>query len=265
MYTPFKLAVNYLRYFIGASNGKGHGIHSPFLYEFITRVLNDRKTYPEYERVENLRKQVLRDKTLIEIEDFGAGSGYGQASGRTVASVAKRAAKPAKYGQLLFRMARHYRPGRMLELGTSLGITSAYLSLGAPGSVLMTLEGAGAVADRAENNFSALGLSAVTLVRGNFDDRLEGVLNTMHSVDLAFIDGNHRLEPTWRYFEQLLPFTGNESILVFDDIHWSREMEQAWEKIKGHPAARCSIDLYFIGIVFLRQEFKEKQHFRIRF
>ncbi|HNR16193.1 MAG TPA: SAM-dependent methyltransferase, partial [Chitinophagaceae bacterium] len=84
-------------------------------------------------------------------------------------------------------------------------------------------------------------------------------------IDFAFIDGNHRQEPTERYFNQLLPKMHHESILVFDDIHWSSEMEQVWKTIKDHPSVRCTVDLFFIGVVFFRDEFREKQHFSIRF
>jgi predicted O-methyltransferase YrrM len=90
------------------------------------------------------------------------------------------------------------------------------------------------------------------------------VVRGLSTVDFAFIDGNHRKEPTEKYFNELLAKTNNDSILVFDDIHWSREMEAAWDTIKNSPAVTCSIDLFFIGIVFFRKEFKEKQHFKIR-
>ena len=84
-------------------------------------------------------------------------------------------------------------------------------------------------------------------------------------IDMAYIDGNHRLEPTLNYFEQLLGKKNNSSIFIFDDIHWSKEMEEAWERIKTHPSVRCTIDIFFLGFVFFREEFKAKQDFMIRF
>jgi len=127
------------------------------------------------------------------------------------------------------------------------------------------MEGANEVAVVAINNFKSLGLQNVTVVKGNFDETLPSVISQLPSVDFAFIDGNHRREPTERYFQQLLTKTNNNSILVFDDIYWSPEMEEAWKTVREHPLVRCTIDLFFTGIVFFREEFREKQHFIIRF
>lgn len=265
MYSPFQLALKYLRYYVTASNSKGHGMHSPFVYRFIRELLLDRKDYPEYRIVEQLRRKLKADKRMLQVADFGAGSRAGGPDTRSVGSIAAHAAKPAKYGQLLFRMARRYRPQVILEMGTSLGLTTAYLSLADPRARVYSLEGAPAVAAIARENFAGVGLENISLVEGNFDDTLAPVLDQLEKVDLGFIDGNHREEPTTRYYRQILAHTHNDSILVFDDIHWSPEMEAAWEAIRNDPAVRCSIDLFFVGIVLFRKEFREKQHFSIRF
>lgn len=265
MYSPFKLATKYFSYYFTASNSKGHGMHSPFVFELITKVLNDKTKYPAYQQVENLRKQLLKDQKVLTIEDFGAGSTVAKTNRRSVASITKNAAKPARFGQLLHRMVKHYQPQTILELGTSLGITTSYLSLAKPEARLITMEGAPAIAETARQNFKTLKLQNVFLKEGNFDQTLSSVISGLSAIDFAFIDGNHRREPTEKYFNQLLPVTNNDSILIFDDIHWSKEMEQAWETIKQHPSVRCTIDLFFVGIVLFRQEFKEKQHFSVRF
>jgi predicted O-methyltransferase YrrM len=265
MYSSFQLAIKYLQYYVSSSNGKGHGMHSPFVFHFITKVLNDKTNYPAYGQVEGLRQQLLKNNTLLDIEDMGAGSVNAKTNRRSVASVARHAAKPKKYGQLLYRMVKMYQPTNIVELGTSLGITSSYLSLAKPDAKISTLEGAGSVAAEARKNFAASGVRNISIVEGNFDNTLPSVINSSPAVDFCFVDGNHRREPTERYFQQLLPKMKNDSVLIFDDIHWSREMEQAWEMIKHHDAVKCSIDLFFIGIVFFRQEFKEKRHFSIRF
>ena len=264
MYSIPQLAIKYLLYYLGASNGKGHGTHSPFIFDFITRVLNDRSIYPDYARVEGLRAALLKDQRILRVEDLGAGSSTGRSSERSVASIAKHAAKPRKLGQLLYRIAAHYRPDTILELGTSLGITSAYLAAAQPGAKMVTIEGSTAVASLAEQHFREMGLNNIRLIRGDFDQQLLMALEQLGKVDLAFLDGNHRQEPTERYVSQLLPYLHNDSILVLDDIHWSREMEAAWKTVRNLPQVRCTIDLFFIGIVLFREEFHEKQHFVIR-
>lgn len=265
VYNKFQLAAKYLRYYITSSSGKGHGIHSPFIFEFITRVLNDKTAYPEYDVSEKLRTVLLNDKRILTIQDFGAGSSVSKSNRRTAASIARNAAKPKKLAQLLFRLVHYYQPQTIIELGTSLGITTSYLSQAKPGANLITMEGAKKIADLARSNFIQLNCRNISIVEGNFDNTLPEVLAGLSKVDFAFIDGNHRQEPTERYFSQLLSQAHNDTILVFDDIHWSREMEAAWEAIKANPEVKCTIDLFFIGIVFFRQEFREKQHFTIRF
>ena len=265
MYSKFHLGLKYLSFYATASNKKGHGIHSPFVFEFITKVLSDRTVYPEYETVEKLRNVLLQDKTVLSVDDFGAGSAKDKTPTRTISSIAASAAKPPEFGQLLYRMVKYYKPRRIVEMGTSLGLSTAYLSLARPGSKIITMEGAPSVAARARQNFDSLNLKNIAIVEGNFDQTLVSVLNELPQVDFVFVDGNHRQEPTERYFKQLLPAVHNESILIFDDIHWSRQMEQAWEGIIQNSIVRCSIDLFFAGILFFRHEFKEKQHFRIRF
>lgn len=265
MYSAPRLAIKYLRYYCTAFNGKGHGMHSPFVFQFIIKILNDRKKYDSYETVENLRRQLLKDSRMFVVEDFGAGSAFLRKHQRSIKSIARNAAKSKKYGQLLYRIIKYYQPQTILELGTSLGITTSYLSLAKPDAKLITMEGAREIASVARQSFDKLSIKNVELIEGNFDLMLPGLLERTPVIDLAFIDGNHRQEPTERYFNQLLPKMHNESILVFDDIHWSREMEQVWKTIRDHPSVHCTIDLFFIGIVFFRDEFKGKQHFSIRF
>ena len=265
MYSKWQLAVKYFKYYLEASNSKGHGMHSPFVFDFITKVLNDKKDYPEYVWGEGLRGKYLTDYEILNVEDLGAGSVVSKKNQRTARSIAKNATKPKKYGQLLFRIVRHYKPENIIELGTSLGVTSLYLSSANLDGQVTTIEGSAEIAAFTKKHLDVFGLQNLKLITGNFNDVLPVILKGINNVDFAFVDGNHRREPTERYFQELLSKTNNESILVFDDIHWSQEMEQAWKTIKKHPSVRCSIDLFFIGVVFFRKEFREKQHFKIRF
>ncbi len=265
MYSKWQMMKKYARYWVHASNGKGHGVHSPFVFNFITQVLNDKRFFYCYKTIEILREQLKADDKLLTIEDFGAGSRIHTHTQRTVKDIATSSLKPKKYSQLLFRMVNYFQPATILELGTSLGITTSYLAGGKADAQVITMEGAKAIAAIAKQNFKSLQLKNIQVVTGNFDDTLPGTLQKLSSVDFAFIDGNHRLQPTLHYFELLLPKVHEHSVLIFDDIHWSSEMEEAWNTIKAHEQATLTIDLFFIGIVFFRKENKEKQAFAIRF
>ncbi len=254
-----------MHYYVTAKNSKGHGMHSPFVYDFIRNVLNDKQEYDAYATVEALRKNLLQDRRRLVVKDMGAGSASDNKTHRSIASIAKRAAKSARLGKLLYRIAAYYQPATILELGTSLGITTAYLAMANKEAKVVSIEGAPEIAQQAIRNLADISVENVTVVTGNFDELLLIESKKLASLHMIFIDGNHRKEPTIRYFEQLLPFVQEDTVIVFDDIHWSGEMEEAWEMVKNHPATQCSIDLFFLGIIFFRKSFKEKQHFSIRF
>ncbi len=265
MYSHFTLAKKYLYYYLYASNSKGHGIHSPFVFEFIKFVLNDKKIYDCYLTVEKQRQILLNDKTVIEVEDFGAGSTVIKTNRRVVKDIAASSLKPKKYSQLLFRMIQFYNKKYVLELGTSFGITTSYIASAKNNHTVTSMEGSQSIANIAQQNFNTLQLKNINIITGDFEKILFPFLNNSATIDFAFLDGNHRKIPTLQYFQQILFKSKEETIVVFDDIHWSKEMEEAWAEIKAHDSVTLSIDLFFIGIVFLKKDFKVKQHFSIRF
>jgi predicted O-methyltransferase YrrM len=264
LYSPFQLAKKYLKYYISASNGKGHGVHSPFVFDFIKFVLNDTKEYPCCDAIELLRKKLLKDESVIDVEDFGAGSGIIKTNKRVVKKIAASSLKPKKYARLLYRMAKYYAPNKIVELGTSFGITTSYLASANEKTTVHTFEGATNIAEIAEDQFKTLGLKNVHLHKGDFAETLPEFFTNETAIDFIFIDGNHRKKPTIDYFNQFVEHV-NPVILIFDDIHWSSEMEDAWKYIKDHKSINLSIDLFFIGIVCIKKELLVKQHFNIRF
>ncbi len=184
--------------------------------------------------------------------DLGAGGQQQAEYTTTVSRFARRTLKSPKYAGLLYRIAQHSKPYTTVELGTSLGITSAYLSKATTGK-LHTLEGAPEVAQQAQQVFQNLGISNIHIHQGNFDDTLPGILEQLKQVDLLYIDGNHRLEPTLRYMDWAKPYLHEHSVVILDDIHWSAEMEQAWAQVKQRPEVSITVDLFFIGLVFLQK------------
>src|SRR5215203_3218150 len=119
MYNRFQLVKKYLHYYFTAASSKGHGVHSPFVFAFIKDVLNDKTQYPCYEKIEARRKVLESDQTIIEVEDFGAGSAGMKSKNRVVKDIAGLSLKPKKYASLLFRLVNYYQPNTIVELGTS--------------------------------------------------------------------------------------------------------------------------------------------------
>ena len=256
------LIIQYLKYFRKAQTK--YDVHSPFLFDLITQVFEDKRKYPEYHKVEKLKKELLKNNELITVTDLGAGSTVDKGEKRSVSSIAKNASKSKRIGRLLFRLSRYFQPNNILELGTSLGLSSLYLAFGSPSSKIVTIEGCPNISKIAIENFQQVSMDQINLKTGNFDDKLVEVLEQIEILDLTFIDGNHQFGPTINYFEQCLAKSSHDSIFIFDDIHWSDGMEKAWENIINHPDVSLSIDIFHMGIVFLRKELT-KQHFVVRF
>ncbi|HSB91879.1 MAG TPA: class I SAM-dependent methyltransferase, partial [Flavitalea sp.] len=255
----------YIAQYFKALNGRGHGIHSPFVFDFVKTVLNSQGVPPATIPIETLRSKLLKDKRKLQVTDYGAGSMVNNSANRTIASICQNTSKSKKLALLLHRIVHKYQPESILELGTSLGISTAYLATGNTSAKVITCEGSDTVAAIARENFRALALNNIETREGNFDDIIPVLVSTINSIDLVFIDGNHREVPTIKYFESILKISGPQTIMIFDDIHWSPGMERAWNRIKSDPRVRMSIDLFFVGIVLFREEFKVKQNFVIHY
>ena len=265
MYSSLTLFRKYLQYLFKASNGKGHGVHSPFVFKFIKEVLNQKVDSAIVSPIEKQRAKLVADPTFIQVWDRGAGSRQTNRSQRSIRSIAKSALKPKKYSQLLYKIIAYYKPLQVLEMGTSLGITTCYLAAANSSAHVVTMEGAPNVVMVAKNTFDQLQFNNIEIQEGDFDELLPQYLNNTKQIGVAYVDGNHRYEPTIHYFKLLLEKANEDSILIFDDIHWSEEMEKAWAEIKSHAAVTLTVDLFFIGLVFIRKAQKEKEHFIIRY
>jgi predicted O-methyltransferase YrrM len=251
----------YLRYLFLAQNE--HGLHSPFAYNFYTTVIRDRTSFAAFEEIEQLRGQLRRSSQLLDITDFGAGSGIDRSRQRTIGSICKHSEKSPKLAQLIYRVVQRLQPACIVDLGTSLGLTTLYQAKAAPQAQLYTFEGCPNTAAVAQENFSALNASNIRLITGNIDHTLPLFLQDCPPINFAFFDANHRYEPTVRYFRQCLSKASEETVFILDDIYWSPEMKKAWEEIKKDPAIGFTMDLFYVGIVFLRKK-QPAQHFIFR-
>ncbi|MCL2329547.1 MAG: class I SAM-dependent methyltransferase [Bacteroidetes bacterium] len=260
----FFLAKKTIQYYVCARHKRGHGIHSPFVYDFVRNVLRNKKQYTEYAAIEQRRKELRTQTRTIEVLDLGAGSTQLRTKQRKVCDIARTSLSPQKYAQLLHNIIRHYQSRTILEMGTSLGISAAYLAIGNTQVRCITLEGAPNIAAIARETFAACNLPHIELIEGNFSNTLPIALEKLQHIDFAFVDGNHQQQATIDYFKKILPYCSEKTILVFDDICWSEGMYAAWQEICAHPQVSISVDLCKLGIVFLRKGV-EKQDFVIRF
>lgn len=253
---------DYIKYLIKAKDE--YSIHSPFLFEFYTKVVKDKNPEKNFQAIENLRKQLLHDEHLISIIDFGAGSKLNLSAKRKVKDIARNSQKSPQLGQLLHRVIQFYQYKNILDLGTSFGLTTAYLSFQTTDNKIISFEGCPETAQIAQDNFDKLALNNIEIIVGNIDKTLPEKVKEISTLDFVFFDANHRYEPTIRYFEQCLTKAHEGSCFVFDDIYWSNEMKQAWQYIKNHSSVTVSLDLFWLGIIFFHKK-QVKQDFVLKF
>ncbi len=216
-----------------------------------------------FSKIEKIRNRLLHTNLEIDHKDFGAGSMHKNAT-RKICDLAKHSAKNRKYGELLYRLVNWFQPKTILELGTSLGISGMYMSSANKGAKFISIEANAGIAAEAEKNFLECGLINYKLINGTFEDKLNEAVLELGKLDFVFFDGNHRKEATLSYFNHCLQHSDAESVFVFDDIHWSSGMEEAWNEIKLHPKVYVTIDLFFMGLVFFRSQ-QAKENFIVRF
>jgi len=252
---------SYLKFLWQSKNE--HAVHSPFVFSLITKCFYDRKPKAAYSALEEYRNSLLQNKKSISVSDFGAGSKVFKSNSREIAKIAKTAGISTKRAELLFRITHYFQPESILEIGTSLGLATSALSLGNPTAKITTLEGCPETTKIAQNQFRQFGLSNVNLVTTEFRNYLTNNQLSIINYQLIYFDGNHSKKATLDYFELLLPTITNETVWVFDDIHWSSDMDEAWEMIKKHPKVTVTIDTFQWGLVFFRYE-QNKQDFIIR-
>jgi len=240
-----------------------HAVHSPFVFNLITKCFYDRKPKSEYQVLKNYQNSLLENTNTIEVTDFGAGSKVFKSNTRQISKIAKTAGITRKRAKLLFRITTYFQPQRILEIGTSLGLATSVLALGNPKAKITTLEGCPETARIAREQFEKLGLTNINSVVSEFSTYFKTQDPKPKTQNLIYFDGNHSKNATLDYFELLLPTVNNETVWIFDDIHWSKEMEDAWRIIQKHPKVTVTIDTFQWGLVFFRRE-QPKEHFVIR-
>ena len=261
-----------LSYFVSAQNE--HGLHSPFVFDLYLNIIKKDPISAGFEGIEAIREQMLQSREKIHVTDYGAGTKVNNSLVREVRDIAQNSKKSARLGRLFYRLIQQFDYQYILDLGTSLGLTTLYLAVANPKSKVVTFEGCPQTAKVARRNFEQFAVgspqpkthshqSKIEIVVGNLDEVLVEQVNLIPKIDFAFFDANHRYEPTVQYFETCLQKAHNDSLFIFDDIHWSAEMEMAWTYIKAHPSVTVTIDLFAVGLVFFRKQ-QPNQNFVLR-
>jgi predicted O-methyltransferase YrrM len=245
-------AVKYLNYILFSHHKKGHGIHSPFVFDLVSRVFRNKVDPNIVFTVEKARRKLIADKSNLKVHDLGSRYDSSEKT-RRVSDIARKSPVPVRYGILLSNMAAEFGKPLIIELGTSFGISTMYMAASCKDTQVTTIEGSVAIADIARQNFSEAGLENINVINGSFDEVISEFSAAGVSPGLIFIDGNHRKEPVINYFNSLARLSDSKTVIIIDDINYSKEMAEAWNVIKLHERVTISIDICRMGICFFRE------------
>lgn len=255
--------LKYLNYRLTAHTE--HDVHSPFVYSFYQELIANASGYEDFKALDQIRKELKENQATIRITDLGAGSKKLNGNLRSISDIVRHGIARKKQAEFLYRLVKRFAPETMIELGTSVGLSSLYLAKAQAASTLYTIEGCPELSAFSKKQFEDQQVNNIICITGNFDEELPKVLSWQQSVDLVYFDGNHAYEPTLKYFRMALAKKHAGTIFIFDDIYWSAGMEKAWKEIHTHPEVSLSMDFFQFGIVFFRTEQKNKEHFVLKF
>lgn len=255
------LANKYVKHNLKAKSKRGHGIHSPFVFDLCLKVFS--RKFKGIKEIEKVRSKLLHSKEKITFTEIGAGSSVDKQTTRKVNEVA-RFSSNKKVNKLLYKLVEYIKPLTIIEFGTSFGFSSMYLAKANPQAKVITIEGVPEIAAIARANFRNLGMENIQLIESDFDTFLGSISTYIKNKTLIFLDGNHKKEATLKYFNYVVKHITHDCVIVIDDINWSVGMNEAWRAIKASEQVALTIDLFFVGIVFFKNDFY-KQNFKIRF
>lgn len=238
-----------------------HSLHSPFFFDFYDKVIRG-SSEEDFSQIEGVRSKLLQNQGTIRIDDLGSGSSAKalQKRERKISDIAATSFTPALLAEVYFRTCQYTEVHTVVELGTSMGITSLYLSE-LPDCKVHTFEGSHALANMALTNFEYFDRKNIHLVEGDIAVTLPRFLqDNLAKIGFALVDANHRYAATIQYFEWLMKRFNEKSVMVIDDIHHSPEMEKAWNELKKHYLVYGSVDLFRCGILFFEPGLN-RQHF----
>ena len=253
------ILIEYLKFILKSSNQ--HGVHSPFVYHLVINCLYKRSN-KKWKLFLNEKQLLLKNKQKITVNEFGAGSNFFKSKERSIAKIAKIAGISDKKASLLIGLVNYFKPSNILEIGTSIGLSTFAIKIANKYSKIITLEGCEETSKVAHQLFDKHKFNDIDIITGDFTETLPQIVKK-NQFDFIYFDGNHTKKSTLEYFNFCLDTLKNQSIWVFDDIYWSKEMKEAWSTIKKHPKVRVTVDIFHFGIVFFRKE-QAKEHFKIR-
>ena len=247
---------SYVNFIFSATNQ--HGVHSPFVYQLVTKCFYNRKNRPEYRKIGEYRKDVFQEKQQLHIQPNC--STFFKANTYKISKLAKIYAPSWKRSKFLTRLTNYLNCKSVLEIGTQMGIrTSCFASH--KNCDVITIDNCEETQKIAREKLKKHHFSTIKFCLQEFTQ--QEILVDQKKIDCIYIGNTRKKQSTLHLFEEALKKVHNDSVILIEGLHWSKDMNQAWKEIKENKQVSVTIDTFYLGLVFFRKE-QAKEHFKIR-
>lgn len=236
---------------------KGFGVHSPFVFNLITKVIEESLPYYIFGDIEMVRRKLKHKEELITYPDRQQ---KGKQCTRSIASVVAREAISYKHGTLLFRLVNNFRSCNILQLGPNMGLSTLYLTSYAADINCIAIENVPEFAGIASEVFRKYARNPIDLRVGNYRELLPQALVDIKHVDFVFFNTLYEQQNNEWLFNEAVKYAHNDTIFVFEGIRQTKQMRRFWKEICKHPSVTVTIDLYSMGIVFFNQKLHKRNY-----
>jgi predicted O-methyltransferase YrrM len=223
---------------------KGYGVHSPFTFNLITKVIEERAPFYVFDEIENFRNGLFKNKntdTKHKIE-----------------------AQHRNYGALLFRLVNWFKCRNVLQIRSFSGIMSLYLASARNNCTCFALEENVGLTESAERFAELQGLTNLHFFKGDYAENLAKLKKEISAFDLIFINHAGDAEKTAETISLTRTFCNEKTMLVIDGISCNKNMQALWQSLKNDSETRVTIDLYALGLVFFDKKLN-KQNYKTYF
>ncbi len=234
-------------------------IHSPFVYDFCRFVLLKKTTSKNKQTIDEIKSYYHNHNLPLELEELGAGKKTTYVI--STSDYLTRTAVTDKYGSLLQHIIEYYKIECVIETGTALGISAAWMAQANTSPQIHTIDGNRDLCTAAEKMFSNFNLNKVHTYHGTIIQTLPKLYSLIGDKTMIYLDAHHTGEASIEYFNMLKPFLRKDSVLVLDDINYSKDMHQAWKEIISDSSVTLSINLFRMGVIFFNPALSKQEFY----
>ncbi len=253
LFEKLKIIGRFLRFWNGAKSIDS--VDSPLVYQLCLDIQSAHDAKTQFKKIEDKRAQLLMDNTLINVQSLGSQSKVNRSEIRSIRQIALSSVSPRNKCELLYGLVKTTKAKTVLELGTSLAISTAYVAAVDRVDYIKSVEDSSKIHSYNENLAHN---SKINMIQSDFQSYIENELNNKAKYDCIVLDGRHDEIATISYVNQLINLLNPNGIIIVDDIYWSNGLMNAWKTLRNDYRYNLKIDLFYYGVLSNQASIKEE-------